>query len=58
MPRDKKYSRLKPGEMTLFVHGWSKALNKRFKVMKAKIGGTSKSVITEAVERWLKENKG
>ena len=58
MPRKKEYARLGPGEMSLFVHCWSRALHKRLKSAAARKGLTMRSAFTEAVEKWLKENKG
>lgn len=54
----KVYARLKPGEMTLFVHPWSRALHKRLKSAAALKGLTMRAAFTGAVEKWLKENKG
>jgi len=57
MPRKKEYARLKPGEMTLFVHGWPRELQKRLRTAAAKAGRSMKAIVTEAVEKWLKEKE-
>ena len=50
--------RLKPGEGHWFIHRFPKKLRLRMKVAATKHERTLESVVREACEKWLKENKG
>jgi hypothetical protein len=49
---------LKPGEMHLFIHGWSRKLQKQLKLAAAASDKTLKDIITEACKDWLRNKKG